>query len=120
MDADNLFAPSAQINYFFPPCLRASVVNPQSAIRNQKGVAMTEPTPKPAKRHPLTWVPSLYFNQGLPNTIVREMGNLFFIAMNVPAQALGIFLGMFQLSWAFKFIWSPLVEMFGTKRGWIR
>ena len=81
---------------------------------------MTEPTHKPTKRHPLTWVPSLYFNQGLPNTVVREMGNLFFIAMNVPAQALGIFLGMFQLSWAFKFIWSPLVEMFGTKRGWIR
>lgn len=72
------------------------------------------------KKHGLKWVPSLYFTQGLPYTVVMEMSTVFFKAVGTSLETLGIFQGLYQLPWAFKFVWSPLVELIGTKRGWIQ
>lgn len=72
------------------------------------------------KKPGLIWVPSLYFTQGLPYTAVMEMSTVFFKAVGTSLETLGIFQGLYQLPWAFKFVWSPLVELIGSKRGWIR
>jgi PAT family beta-lactamase induction signal transducer AmpG len=80
---------------------------------------MAENTPEPKKRNPNVWVPTLYFTQGFPYTTVIDMAVVLFKSLNVPLEALGIFQGFFGLPWAFKFIWSPLVDLFGTKRRWI-
>ncbi|MFA6448335.1 MAG: MFS transporter [bacterium] len=71
------------------------------------------------RRNPNIWVPTLYFTQGFPYTTVMEMATVFFKALNVPLEALGIFQGLFGMPWAFKMIWSPLVDLVGTKRRWI-
>ncbi len=68
----------------------------------------------------MIWVPTLYYTQGYPYTAVMEMAAVFFKAIGVSLPVLGIFAGIFNLPWAFKFVWSPLVELVGTKRGWIR
>jgi MFS transporter, PAT family, beta-lactamase induction signal transducer AmpG len=80
---------------------------------------MAEINDKASQKNPLAWVPTLYFTQGFPYTTVMEMATVFFKTLNVPIEALGIFQGFFGLPWAFKFIWSPLVELAGTKRRWI-
>ncbi|HOX27598.1 MAG TPA: hypothetical protein PLQ76_00440 [bacterium] len=71
------------------------------------------------KRNPNLWVPSLYYTQGFPYTLVTEMGQVFFKAIGAPLEALGIFQAALQLPWALKFLWSPLVDLFGAKRNWI-
>lgn len=76
-------------------------------------------TPRTKSRHPALWAPSLYFTEGLPYTVVVEMAPVFFKSIGASLEALGIFQGLFSLPWAFKFLWSPLVELFGTKRRWI-
>jgi len=80
---------------------------------------MTDTKETAGSRNPNVWVPTLYFTQGFPYTTVMEMATVFFKALNVPIEALGIFQGFFGLPWAFKFLWSPLVELIGTKRRWI-
>ncbi len=80
---------------------------------------MTDTMETAGSRNPNVWVPTLYFMQGFPYTTVMEMATVFFKALNVPIEALGIFQGFFGLPWAFKFLWSPLVELIGTKRRWI-
>lgn len=80
---------------------------------------MSEQPQQAEKRNPNVWVPMLYYTQGFPFSFVTEMAQVLFKMLGVANEALGIFSGVFALPWAFKFLWSPLVELFGTKRRWI-
>ncbi len=80
---------------------------------------MPENTPATQTRNPNIWVPSVYFTQGFPYTTVMEMSAVFLLVLGITNDALGIFLGLFGLPWAFKMIWSPLVDLTGTKRRWL-
>lgn len=77
------------------------------------------PQQQAPRRNPYLWVPSVYFTQGFPYSFVQEMAQVFLKSLGVANEALGIFQGLLGLPWAFKFLWSPLVELFGTRRRWI-
>lgn len=67
-------------------------------------------------RHPLTWVPSLYFAEGLPLWVVLIVAGVMFKSMGVSNQEIGHWTGILVLAWAFKPLWSPLLETSNNKR----
>jgi PAT family beta-lactamase induction signal transducer AmpG len=63
------------------------------------------------------WVNTTYFAEGLPFMIVRILSSLYFTQAGVRELYLG-YLNYLGLPWNFKFLWAPLVDGWGSKRGW--
>lgn len=64
------------------------------------------------------WTLSTYFAEGLPYMIVRFISSVFFTDIGLREAYLG-FLNFFAIPWNIKFLWAPVVDIFGTKRGWL-
>ncbi len=73
---------------------------------------------RPKRSWTSLWVGSTYFTEGLPYMLVRFLSSVFFTDMGVKEAYLG-FLNFLGLPWNLKFIWAPLLDLFGTKRGWL-
>ena len=70
------------------------------------------------KRNPWSWVPSLYFAEGLPYVIVMTVAGIMYKRMGVENTELAFYTSLLSLPWVIKPFWSPLVDIFGTKRRW--
>ncbi len=70
-------------------------------------------------KSPWSWVPSLYFAEGLPYIFVMSVAVVFYKAMGLSNELITYYTGWFYLPWVIKPFWSPFVEMFKTKRWWI-
>lgn len=68
------------------------------------------------KRSPITWVPSLYFVQGLQFFVVMLIANLMFKNMGVPNDVNTRWTGILGLAWALKPLWSPFLEVLHSKK----
>jgi PAT family beta-lactamase induction signal transducer AmpG len=64
------------------------------------------------------WVVSTYFAEGLPFAIVRQLSGEFFTSMGTNLTAIG-FTSLYNLAWNLKFLWSPLLDRFGSLRRWL-
>ena len=73
----------------------------------------TEKTPR---RPPITWVPTLYFAQGLPYFLVATMAGLMYKSMGVPNEQIALWTGLLGFVWVFKPLWSPFLEAAGSKK----
>ena len=60
----------------------------------------------------------LYFSEGLPYGIVKELAPLYLRVEHVELKVIGI-ASTVSAAWTLKFFWSPLVDAFGTYRRWI-
>ncbi|HUJ14915.1 MAG TPA: MFS transporter [Thermoanaerobaculia bacterium] len=60
----------------------------------------------------------LYFSEGLPYGIVKELVPLYLRVEHVELKIIGL-ASTVSLAWTIKFFWSPLVDAFGTYRRWI-
>ena len=60
----------------------------------------------------------LYFSEGLPFGIVKELIPLYLRVAHVELKVIGLASSV-SLAWTLKFFWSPLVDTFGTYRRWI-
>jgi PAT family beta-lactamase induction signal transducer AmpG len=74
---------------------------------------------KEHQRHPWLWVPSLYFSEGVPYVIVMTMSVVMYDKLGVSNTDIGFYTSWLYLPWVVKPLWSPLVDMTRTKRGWI-
>ena len=72
-----------------------------------------------SKRHPLSWIPSLYFVEGLPYIIVAVVSLIMFKRFGLSDTESAAYSAWLSLPWVIKPLWSPIVEMFKTKRWWI-
>lgn len=70
-------------------------------------------------RNPWTWVPTLYFAEGLPNVIVTGLAAVMYMQMGLSDEDLALYTGWFSLPWVIKPLWSPFVDLLKTKRWWI-
>lgn len=70
------------------------------------------------KLSPWTWVPTLYFAQGIPYFIVNNISVMMFTKMGVPNGEMALFTSLLYLPWMFKPLWSPFVDIIKTKRWW--
>jgi PAT family beta-lactamase induction signal transducer AmpG len=80
-------------------------------------IAHQQPTPSTNPRRNIPWVVTTYFAEGLPFMIVRILSGVFFTQLGVKERYLG-YLNYLGLPWNIKFLWAPLVDGWGTKRGW--
>ncbi|MCY4747486.1 MFS transporter [Pelomonas sp. UHG3] len=65
---------------------------------------------------PMRWIPSLYFVQGLQFFVVMLIAGLMFKQMGVANDQIARWTGLIGLAWAFKPLWSPLVELARSKK----
>jgi PAT family beta-lactamase induction signal transducer AmpG len=63
-------------------------------------------------------VVSTYFAEGLPYSIVHQISAQFFVAMGASLPTVGL-TSLYGLAWNFKFVWSPLVDIYGTTKRWL-
>ena len=76
----------------------------------------------PAPRAPLAlklaWVAALYVAQGFPYGLLTELLPVYFRTRGVSLADIGL-LSLASLPYTFKFLWAPLVDRVGTRKGWI-
>lgn len=60
----------------------------------------------------------LYFSEGLPYGIVNELAPLYLRFHHVELKVIGL-VSSVSVAWTLKFLWSPLIDTFGTYRRWI-
>ena len=77
---------------------------------------MSTPPPAAPTRSPITWVPSLYFVQGMQFFVVMLIAGLMFKNMGVANDQIARWTGVLGLAWAFKPLWSPFLEMARSKK----
>lgn len=71
------------------------------------------------KRNPWSWIPTLYFAQGIPFVAVNVLSVMLYKRLGLSNTDIALYTSWFYLPWVIKPLWSPLVEIFSTKRFWI-
>lgn len=69
-------------------------------------------------RRVLAIVALLYVVEGLPLALFRDLLPVWLLRRGIPVEAVGALSGL-SIAWSLKFLWSPLVDRFGTHRRWI-
>jgi PAT family beta-lactamase induction signal transducer AmpG len=67
-------------------------------------------------RHPLVWVPTLYFAQGLPFAVVAIMAATMYQRLGIPNAEITAWTGLLLSAWTFKPLWSPFLEVIRSKK----
>jgi PAT family beta-lactamase induction signal transducer AmpG len=80
---------------------------------NHQGTHMSD---NQKTRNPLTWVPSLYFAQGLPFFAVALVAGQMFKSMGVANDDIGHWTAAIMSAWIFKPLWSPFLELASSKK----
>lgn len=65
------------------------------------------------------WIPSLYFAEGIPYTVVMLIAVVFYKRMGISNTEIALYTSWLYLPWVIKPFWSPLVDIVRTKRFWI-
>lgn len=71
------------------------------------------------KKSPWTWIPTLYFAEGLPYVVVMTVSVIMYKRMNISNAEIAFYTGWLSLPWVIKPFWSPFVDILKTKRWWI-
>jgi len=69
-------------------------------------------------KNPWLWVPSLYFGQAIPYIVANSLSVIMYKDMGLPNGVIAFYTSLLYLPWVIKPLWSPVVDLFGTKRGW--
>ena len=72
-----------------------------------------------AKRSPWTWIPTLYFAEGLPYIVITTVSLLVMSDMGLSDAKTTLYTGWLGLPWILKPLWSPFVDIIKTKRWWV-
>lgn len=80
---------------------------------------MTANSQNKSSRNPWAWIPSLYFYQGIPYSIVMITSGLIYKTMGVSIAMFAFWTSLLYLPWAIKPLWSPYIDVISTKRNWI-
>ena len=65
------------------------------------------------------WVPTLYFAEGIPYFLVNVVSVTMFKRLGMGNADLAMYTSLLYLPWVIKPLWSPVVDVFRTKRWWI-
>ncbi|MGE5402655.1 MAG: MFS transporter [Ignavibacteriales bacterium] len=71
------------------------------------------------KLNPAFWVTTLYFAEGLPFVAVATVSVLMYKNMGLSDSQIAFFTTLIAWPWTLKPLWSPLLEMFKTKKHFV-
>ncbi len=72
-----------------------------------------------SRRSAWTWVPTLYFFEGIPYFLVNVVSVTMFKRLGMDNASLAALTSLLYLPWVIKPLWSPVVDVVKTKRWWI-
>lgn len=72
-----------------------------------------------AKSRHWTWLPSLYFAEGLPFVAVMTVSVIMYKRLDISNTEIAFYTSWLYLPWVIKPLWSPVVDILKTRRFWI-
>lgn len=66
--------------------------------------------------NPIAWVPTAYFAMGLPFIAVNLVSTFMFKDLGISDTQIAFWTSVIMLPWTLKFLWSPFLEMYRTKK----
>lgn len=85
---------------------------------SRHGAVRMETSATPSSRA-WRWVPTLYFSQGIPYVAVMMLSVVLYKNLGVSNTDIALYTSWLYLPWVIKPLWSPVVDLFRTKRFWI-
>ena len=76
---------------------------------------MTAPG-KVRQKPPFAWVPTLYFAEGVPFFAISLIAGILYKRLGLGNDVIALYTKLLLLPWSLKPLWSPLLEMFKTKK----
>ena len=70
-------------------------------------------------KSPWSWVPSLYFAEGLPYVAVMTVSLVLYKQLGLSNADITFYTSWLYLPWVIKPLWSPFIDIIRTKRWWI-
>lgn len=71
------------------------------------------------KSNPWSWIPSLYFAEGVPYVIVISVTIVLYKRLGLSNSEIALYTSWLNIPWVIKPFWSPVVEVLRTNRWWI-
>lgn len=71
------------------------------------------------KKSPWSWVPTLYFAEGLPYVAVMTISIILYKQLGLSNSEITFYTSWLYLPWVIKPLWSPFIDLIKTKRWWI-
>jgi PAT family beta-lactamase induction signal transducer AmpG len=102
---------------FRAPCLFAAC----RSLKRRPIILRMPPMENPDRqpRSVWRWIPTLYFSQGIPYVVVMTLSVVMYKNLKVSNTDIALYTSWLYLPWVIKPLWSPLVDLFRTKRFWI-
>lgn len=70
-------------------------------------------------KNPWGWIPTLYLAEGLPYVTVMTICTIMYKRFGLTNTEIAFYTAWLYLPWVIKPVWSPIVDIIGTKRRWI-
>jgi PAT family beta-lactamase induction signal transducer AmpG len=70
------------------------------------------------KNEPWFWIPLLNFASGFPYVIIISVSVLMYKNLGISNEDIGVYTSLLYLPWVIKPLWSPFIDLHGTKRNW--
>ncbi len=70
-------------------------------------------------RNPWSFLPTLYFAEGLPYVLINTVSVILYKRMGIDNAAIAFWTSWLYLPWVLKMFWGPAVDVYSTKRKWI-
>ncbi|MDX6182010.1 MFS transporter [Flavobacterium sp. Fl-77] len=67
---------------------------------------------------PWFWIPLLNFASGFPYIIITSVSVLMYKKLGINNEDIGAYTSLLYLPWVIKPLWSPFIDLHGTKRKW--
>lgn len=65
---------------------------------------------------PLSWVPTAYFAMGMPFIAINLVSVFMFKDLGISDTQIAFWTSIIMMPWTLKFLWSPFLEMYRTKK----
>lgn len=66
-----------------------------------------------------SWIPSLYYAEGIPYVVVMTVAVIMYKNLGISNTDIALYTSWLYLPWVIKPLWSPVVDIFKSKRWWI-
>ena len=86
-----------------------SLARPANQVSDEPAVA----------RGPWAWIPTLYLAEGLPYVVVMTVSVIMYKGFGISNTDIALYTSWLYLPWVVKPLWSPVVDILGTRRRWI-